>query len=612
MFIKSIIKTDKTTGKKYNYYRLCEGYRIGNKVRHKAIVSIGILDDITPSERKILADRIEELYKGIGNLFETQVPLHIEKIARQVHQKMTNINVNKTNISIEKKEETKDLQTIDINSIRNEDIREVGAEWLCKQTIEELEIDKYLTEQGFKQENVTNSLIHIISKAVYPVSEHKMEQWLHQNTALTELYGLKPKEINRFKLYKSALNLYNQKEKLENHLSTKTNEIFDLEDKIILYDLTNSYFEGRKEQSKISSYGRSKEKRSDCKLITLALVVNSQGFVKHSKIYEGNISDCKTMSNLIEELSTKTSFNERKPIVVIDAGIATEENLTMLHKNGYDYLCVTRTKLKEFQIKSTEPIIIHDNRQKIINIQILCNPKNTDTYLYVHSQQKQIKEQSMQNQYNLRYEQELKNISESIHKKGSTKKYDKVLERLGRIKERYPSGSRNYNIEIEHNANIVTQINWNRKEPKTPSTQGKYFIRTSIDCNSEKKIWEIYNTIREIEASFRILKTDLNLRPVYHILDQNTTAHLFLGVIAYAVVSTIRYRLKQKGIHHDWKNIVRIMNTQKVVSTIFKDKNENQICIRKCSIPNAEVTEIYQAMKYKMMPFYQKKFVVLE
>ena len=611
MFIKSIIKTDKTTGKQYNYYRLCEGYRIGNKVRHKAIVSIGRLDEITDqTERKLLADRIEELYKGIGNLFESHTPPHIEKLARKIVKKISDTEYNKTKPMVE--EPKKDFQTVDLNSIRNEDIREIGSEWLCKQAIEELGINEYLTSCGWEKELISNSLIHIISKAVFPASEHKTEQWIEINSGVTELFGKAPKEINRFKLYKSALKLYGHKDNLEEYLANKTNEIFDLEDKIILYDLTNSYFEGRKKNSKIARFGRSKEKRSDCKLVTLALVVNSYGFVKHSKIYEGNIADCKTMAGLIEELSSKTSFTDRKPVIVIDAGIATEDNLKMLREDKYDYLCVTRSKLKKYQVLSSEPVTIYDNRKNIIKVQLISKPADTDTYLHVHSEQKEKKERAMHDQFNLRFEEELKNISESIHKKNGTKKYDKVLERIGRIKERYPAGNKNYVIEVLHDNDIVTQINWQRKEIKEQSGEGEYFIRTSLKGSDEKQIWNIYNTIREIEASFRTLKTDLNLRPVFHQLDKNTIAHLFLGVLAYVVVSLIRHRLNQKGIDYDWKNIVRIMNTQKLVSNYLTDKEGRQICIRKVSVPIAQVAEIYQAMNYKMMPLYSRKFVVPE
>jgi len=158
------------------------------------------------------------------------------------------------------------------------------------------------------------------------------------SSAVVSLLFKEKKVISYQSLYKISKQLYEQKDGLEKHLSTKTNELFDLKDKIIFYDLTNTYFEGRKESSKIARFGRSKEKRSDAKLVSLALVINAEGFVKYSKIYEGNISEPSTLQATIESLSSSTSQGSGKPAVVIDAGIATEDNLDMLKEKGYDYL----------------------------------------------------------------------------------------------------------------------------------------------------------------------------------------------------------------------------------------------------------------------------------
>ncbi|MGH2645727.1 MAG: hypothetical protein ACRDE2_17380, partial [Chitinophagaceae bacterium] len=139
--------------------------------------------------------------------------------------------------------------------------------------------------------------------------------------------------------------------------------------------------------------------------------------------------------------------------------------------------------------------------------------------------------------------------------------------------------------------------------------QGVYFIRTSLKLDNEISICNIYNTLTEVEAGFRTLKTDLSLRPVYHQKDYHTEAHIFLGVLAFGLVNTIRYRLKSKGIHYDWRNIIRIMNTQKIVTTSFKNDQDKIMMMKKCSQPSAEVAAIYQAMNYKPKPFTMKKFV---
>ena len=211
--------------------------------------------------------------------------------------------------------------------------------------------------------------------------------------------------------------------------------------------------------------------------------------------------------------------------------------------------------------------------------------------------------------FSTRYEEELAKLAKSIQGKGGVKNSTKAHERLGRIKERYPSANKHYEISIKDKNNVATELTFKRKEVKTTSTDGVYFIRTSLPDIDEKKMWDIYNTLTEVEATFRTLKTDLSLRPVSHQKDESPQAHLYLGIIAYAIVNTIRYKLKLQGIHHDWKNIVRIMNTQKLVTTSFKKEDGQLMMIKKCSQPNAEVTAIYQALKYKQMPFTMKKFV---
>lgn len=478
--------------------------------------------------------------------------------------------------------------------------------------MDELEIEAFLKEQGWNDTEVKTALLHIISRAVYPASEHKTAQWINDNSAVAELFDMNPYSINRFHLYRASNMLNNEKEGLEQFLSVRTNELFDLDDKIILYDLTNTFFEGRKLASKLAKFAKSKEKRNDAKLVVLALVINAEGFVKYYKIYSGNMSDCKTLLEVVNQLSERTCVNSRKPTVVIDAGIAIADNLKMLKSQGYNYICVTRSKLKDYDMAGGKIIQLQDKRKQPIEIRRVEKSGEDDRFLYVRSQMKAIKEASMNDHFCQRYEEELDNIKNAIHKKGGTKKYEKVLERIGRIKERYPAANKHYKIDVKNKDGITVMLSWRRKSLNIKSREGVYFIRTNIRETDEKMLWDIYNTIREIEATFRILKTDLSLRPIFHQEDEFTIAHLNLGILAYIVVNTIRYRLKSHGIHYDWQNIIRIMNTQKTGTITMEKRDKKQINIRVCSIPSAGAQEIYSAMGYKPMPFYRKKFVFPE
>jgi thiol:disulfide interchange protein len=258
--------------------------------------------------------------------------------------------------------------------------------------------------------------------------------------------------------------LYNYKEKIEPYLSKKTNELFDLQDKIILYDLTNTYFEGRKINSEKAKFGRSKEKRSDAKLLSLALVVNAEGFIKYSKIYSGNISEPSTLLETIESLSQAASYSHRNPVVVMDAGISTEDNLKMLKENNYDYLCVSRSKLKDYTVSNeSQQIKIFDNKKQLIEIQTIENQCENDNFLHVKSHAKAQKEASMDTHFSEKFEAELNNIATSIHKKGCTKNATKIAERIGRIKERYPSANKHYTIEIKLDDKNLTWTSQNQK-----------------------------------------------------------------------------------------------------------------------------------------------------
>jgi len=616
MFIKKIEKGN-VGGKKYTYYRLCESIRIGDKTRHNNLLNLGTLYDLEENERKALANRIEDLYLGTTSLF-TEPSEKVETLAVRFYKELRKkYKQNKDTPSPTSSQKDvkvlieKDLELVDVNSIQHDEVREAGAEWLCLQAIEELGIASLLASKNMEQETVNKALALLVSRAVYPASEHKTSQWIEHSSAITELVFKEHKSISHQQLYKIGDELYEQREALGNHLSVMTNELFNLSDKIVFYDLTNTYFEGRKAASNLAQFGRSKEKRSDAKLVSLALVVNAEGFVKYSKIYEGNIYEAHTLLNTVEALSTRT--NAAKPLVVMDAGISDENNLAMLKEKGYDYLCVTKTKLKEYKAVNAQanPIEITDNRNNKIHLQEIEKLGCTDRYMYIRSEKKAVKEASMEAHYSKRFEQELDNLAKAIHTKGGTKTITKVHERLGRIKERYPAANKYYKVVIEEENAIATLVTYSRNPlPKPKETQGVYFLRTSVKESDEKTMWTIYNTLTEVEATFRTLKTDLNLRPVHHQKDNRTEAHIHLGVLAYMVVNTIRYKLKQKGIHHDWSNIVRIMNTQKIVTTSMKNSKDQLIILKKCSQPNSEVIEIYQATKYKSMPFNLKKYVV--
>lgn len=607
MFLKVIFKVIKTTGEQKKHYRLCESYRIDNTVRHQTILHLGTLGELPETDqKKALATRIDELvkqsYTGKQSLFAPPDQL-IEMLA----QKFFALIKEKQRLDIAA---GKDYHRVDTDTIQNKNIKETGSEWLCMQALEQLGIRSFLTLKSWPSEKIQLALTHIISRASYPASELRTSQWIKENSAVCELTGYPAEKITKDKLYNISKCLYAVKDELEKHLSKRTSALFDLDDKIILYDLTNTYFEGTVRSSKIAKFGRSKEKRSDARLIVLAVVVNTEGFLKYSQIFEGNIADSSTLEKIITELSLRTSSAERRPTVVLDAGIATEDNLKLLRKKNFSYMCVSRSGMNKYTIDTTsQPIKICDKKKQPLTLQKVIVEGSTDNWLRVHSQAKALKESGMNSRFSQHFEEGLTQIKESLGKKKGVKKQEKVWERIGRLKAKYSSIHKYYDIVTEaNNKGTVTSIAWTQKPLE--NKEGDYLLRTTLDQKDEEVQWRIYNTIREIEATFRTLKTDLDLRPIYHKTDAASMAHLHLGLLAYWVVNTVRHQLKQKNIHNEWRDIVRIMNTQKIVTTTMENAYDQQIIIRQCSEPKEQVNKIYTALKYKPQPFTRKKSVV--
>jgi len=609
MYFKFSLRYNKDKQQSDAYYRLVESYRNAEgRVCHLTILNIGFIDDHYSADQlnqtaRILTDRYEQKQP----LFETTDKAVID-LAETLWQRI--IKDKRLDLTLH----SPASRQINADTIRHSNVREIGSEWICHQTLEELGISQVLAEAGFSEEQIQLAATQIVSRAVYPASELKTASWIKENSAIGELTGYDCEKITKDKLYESALRLYAVKDQLEQHLSHTTNELFDISDKIVLYDLTNTYFEGQYSSSELAKYGRSKEKRNDAKLVVLALVVNIYGFIKYSAIHQGNMADSENLSLMIDKLSRCT--NAQNPVVVIDAGIATEENLEMIRAKGYHYLCVSRSRLKDYQaISGRLTVLLETKSKRNVRLKAVSDNKNTDYYLEVLSEDKYETQNSMRIQFEQRFELELQKIAKSVERKGGTKKAAKVHQRIGRARQHYPSVQYYYDIAVtlSQDNHTVISVRWSKNEQqyaKKKASLGLYFLRTSLLMEDELMIWNIYNTIREIENSFRTLKTDLDLRPVYHKSDAGTMAHLHLGLLAYWVVNTIRYKLKAHGINSHWQEIVRIGNTQKIITTHGTNNAGMTISVRKCSEPTEQLRNIQSILLIKPKPFTKRKSVV--
>ena len=427
------------TGEKALYYRLKESYRdVAGHVHSLILLNIGFEPSLTALQVRRIAFALTERFKnrGTNSLFGK----HLEGLteleqakADEWWQRMKEEGGIDRFDKKEQKARKESERYIDLATAEHTDARNVGAEWLCKQTIDKLGLEEFLRDQGWSNHSIHTALSALIIRTVYAVSERSSYYYLRDNSAAAELYTSSQDwtpGINA--LYKVTDKLYELKEKIECHLCNVTDNLFNIDNKLMLFDLTNFYFEGSKRESKKAQFGRSKEKRSDCKLLVLALCINKEGFIRYSSILEGNTADPKSLPDMIDTLADKNPVQKEKSLIVMDAGIATGENLNLIKAKGYNYLCVSRTKLKDYTLSEDhKSVMVKDARKQTITLNKV-HTEGEDYYLEITSPSKAMTESSMNKLWRERFETELKKINDGIAKKGGTKLYEKVVERTGR------------------------------------------------------------------------------------------------------------------------------------------------------------------------------------
>ena len=619
MHFMSALRYNPKTQRDDWYYRIKESFRdLTGRVRSRIMLNVGFIEEAhSPEDIRDIGKCLNYLHEHQGerDLFGCPFVDYNEFVRSKAEEFWTAMVKNGSIDAVKSaKEESrkKAERLVDVNTVKHTDARDVGAEWICLQAIRELEIDRFLERQGWNEIQINTALAHLITRTVYTPSELKSIRIMNENSAVCELVsGNQEWRPGYHDIYKVAPNLYGLKDKLETHLCRKTDDLFNLTNRIVLFDLTNFYFEGRKERSAKAQYGRSKEKRNDCKLLVMALCVNAEGFIRYSSILAGNTADPDSLPDMIDTLSQKTrtpSDPERKVLVCLDAGIATEENLRKIKEKGYNYLCVSRMRLTDYEIsEDCQSVKVLDTRKQEITLRQVKHEADGDYYLEINSPAKAVKESSMNRQWRERFEQELTKARDALGRKGGKKTYEKVIERVGRAIQKYPSIAKYYVIDYlrdENNPKNMADIQWRIAVPENVDRQsGIYFLRTNVERLDEKSTWDYYNLIREIECTNRQLKTDLNLRPIYHKKDDCSDAHLFLGLLSYWIVNAIRYKLKQTGENCFWTEIVRRMSTQKAITTEGVNALGEKVSLRLCSEPSKAAEDIYERLKYRKMPF---------
>lgn len=597
MFIKKTLKTDRKSGKTYFAYHLVESVRTEKGPRQRTLLYMGSDIKLPEGEHKLLAERIEGIISGQQSLL--QYPENIEKLAQTYASQV--IRRLSTPKNCAEKQENEDLEqefiSIDVNSIEKSDPRSVGAEHLMLQMANQLDLPLQLQHMGLSKTDISNALGSIIARAVFPDSERSTYAWLCNNSGLGELLDFDFKKSSLDKLYHISDKLLPLKDALENHFENIESQFHGYKSTIALYDLTNTYMEGQNKSNPKAAHGVSKEKRNDCPLVTMGLVMNEHGFLNRTSILPGNASEPKTLEEMIKSLSVHQSLI--KPTIILDAGIATEDNLTWLRGNGYTYVVSARQDAPSLNLEG-ELEDVGDLNNFVKAALIKSEDDSKEKWLYCESEAKAAVASEMKQSFKKRFEDELKKLSEGLSKPRGRKKHMKVIERIGRLKEKHKriSGCYEVNVVASEDGSIATAVEWKVIEEKmNDKLTGSYFLRTNLINMEAKELWQLYNTLRGVEDAFRFMKSSLGLRPVYHQKERRVDGHLWITVIAYHLIQHCLYQLKEQGICYQWKRIRKIMMSRVRVTMQAKTEEGKTLYHRSSTKAEGEQKEIYRALE---------------
>jgi transposase len=593
MYIRQTKTRNSTTGEAYCTFRLVASERIGTKVRQRTLLNLGRNFSLPKEQWPQLCARIDQILSGQGSFLPESASF--EALAQRYAARLVVLSVPAPSV-----QESAEAQyhEVDIASLELVRPRSVGVEHAGLAALSRLEIPRILESAGLNGVQRAAAMGSIIGRMAAPGSELATWGWLKERSALGELLEVDFEAMPLMRLYRVSDLLVRHREAIEAALFTRIQSLFALPATVTLYDLTNTYFEGEMAGNAKARRGRSKEKRSDCPLVTLGLVLDGSGFVRRSRMFEGSVAEASTLEGMLQGLAAPPGA-----LVIMDAGIATEANIAWLVAHHYRYLVVSRERTRQFD--ASQAVETTTASEQTIRIQRVLSEDGSEVRLYCHSQERQEKETAMSARFIQRFEAGLTKPAEGLQKPRGEKHRDKLLQRIGRLQEKSHGIGRHYRIELTSDASGAKALALKWERLPVDGTQlthpGVYCLRTNELSWDEATLWRTYTMLTDLEAVFRSLKSELGLRPVYHHKEERAEGHLFITVLAYQAVQVLRQQLKAHGIHESWTTLRQTLSVQQRVTATFKQRDGRTLHVRKATA-EANLKKLYDALDLSAAP----------
>lgn len=549
MYIRRINK--KACGKNHYYWALVESYRTEKGVRQRIV---GYIGDVSKKRARRSKASVESCYSYQQDfLSPEELPENVE------------IRPKKT---------------------RTERQRQFGGVWLGNKLCERLGLDDFFRLNDHTW--ATFFKILILSRFYSPSSELHIAEHLYEQSAMEDFFGIPAEKVYTQRLYRSLDRLLPHKDALQNHLKDRLGTLFDIDYDLFLYDVTSTYFEGEHAGSEICKRGYSRDHRRDCKQICIALVVTQEGLPLGYEIFSGNTHDSTTVETIVNTMEMQYGSAQR--IWVMDRGMVSEKNLELLRQQGRRYIIGTpKASLKkaEQHILSKDWQLVHEG----VEVKVCPSPEHeNEVFILCKSQDRALKEKSMHDRFIKRIYVGLEKIIKYCVTARGKKAHKTAERRIGRLLQQNSRGAAFYDIQTAYDEQTGITILTIKKDDKCSHwkrmTEGHYMLRSNISDWNAQDLWRAYIHLTDAEEAFKIHKSDLHLRPVWHQKDDRIKAHVFVCFIAFVLWKTFGLMCKNAGLGDEPRRVFAEIKRICMVDVVLTTTEGEELKIR--TVPRPE------------------------
>jgi transposase len=499
-----------------------------------------------------------------------------------------------------------------LNKVRLERTRQFGACYLGIELWKRLELDRFF-EQTVDHESADVPWSRVaallaINRLCAPGSELAIEQRWYPSTALDDLLEIEEGKINDTRLYRCLDRILPHKTKLERHLKDGYGALFGAEFDVLLYDLTSTYVEGAAANNPMVHRGYSRDHRPDCEQLVIAFIVNHEGFPFSYETFDGNRADVSTLETMLRMVERK--YGKARRIWVLDRGIVSEENLQAIRKREGQYLVGTpRSQMKQFEAE-----LLKEDWTRVrpeVEVKKVAIPQGEETYILCRTAGRKEKEKAIRSRFSNSMETALNGLEKAIVA-GRLKDRNKMERRLGKIQARHPQVNDLYDVALRDTAEGV-RLFWQMKEDRKnwrASREGAYLLRTNLKAGTAEELWSKYMQLTEAEASFRALKSELSIRPLFHQLEPRVKAHVMVAFLGYALWVTLKHLLKRRpaivpkpsasGVDNAQPlspmRALALLSTLQSADIVLPTTEGHEIRLRRITEPTAEQKSLLQQL----------------